>query len=221
MHEKYLRRILMSLLMVLLLALASCSGGGGGGGDSGFTQADYQFLYTYNASRLSGHTIRWASVPIGVSASAFADARTAFNRWASASGGAVSFNFAGSNIPVSWSSSTSWCGLTTISWSSAGRILSARISIARSQSGCSGGVADTLAHEAGHAIGFLGHDASGLMNPFGGEPISDQEARFMKLLYSLAPGTDITGELGKSRSSSGTYDKSGSKVHTLTISRSK
>lgn len=220
MHEKTLRRAAAVLLLVLALALASC-GGGGGGGDSGFTKADYQFLYTYNAVHLSGHTIRWASVPIGVSAGAFADARTAFNRWTSASGGAVSFNFGGSNIPVSWSSSTSWCGLTTISWSSAGRIVSARISIARSQSGCSGGVADTLAHEAGHAIGFLGHDANGLMNPFGGEPISDQEAKFMKLLYSLAPGTDITGELGKSRSSSGTYDKSGSRIHTMTISRSK
>ncbi|MBU1277475.1 MAG: hypothetical protein KJ720_19045 [Proteobacteria bacterium] len=220
MPEISLRRAAAVLLLVLALALASC-GGGGGGGDSGFTKADYQFLYTYNAVHLSGHTIRWASVPIGVSAGAFADARTAFNRWTSASGGAVSFNFGGSNIPVSWSSSTSWCGLTTISWSSAGRIVSARISIARSQSGCSGGVADTLAHEAGHAIGFLGHDASGLMNPFGGEPISDQEAKFMKLLYSLAPGTDITGELGKSRSSSGTYDKSGSRIHTMTISRSK
>ena len=220
MPEISLRRAAAVLLLVLALALTSC-GGGGGGGDSGFTKADYQFLYTYNAVHLSGHTIRWASVPIGVSAGAFADARTAFNRWTSASGGAVSFNFGGSNIPVSWSSSTSWCGLTTISWSSAGRIVSARISIARSQSGCSGGVADTLAHEAGHAIGFLGHDASGLMNPFGGEPISDQEAKFMKLLYSLAPGTDITGELGKSRSSSGTYDKSGSRIHTMTISRSK
>jgi len=221
MPENHLRRMVMILLMVLSLALASCSGGGGGGGDSGFTTADYQFLYTYNAKNLSGHTIRWAGVPIGVSAGAFADARTAFNRWTTASGGAVSFNFGGSNIPVSWSSSTSWCGLTTISWSSAGRIVSARISIARSQAGCSGGVADTLAHEAGHAIGFLGHDASGLMNPFGGQDISDQEARFMKLLYSLAPGTDITGELGKSRSTGGTYDKTGSTIHTMTISRSK
>ncbi|MBU1156752.1 MAG: hypothetical protein KJ921_12920 [Proteobacteria bacterium] len=220
MPEISLRRAAAVLLLVLALALASC-GGGGGGGDSGFTKADYQFLYTYNAVHLSGHTIRWASVPIGVSAGAFADARTAFNRWTTASGGAVSFNFGGSNIPVSWSSSTSWCGLTTISWSSAGRIVSARISIARSQAGCSGGVADTLAHEAGHAIGFLGHDASGLMNPFGGQDISDQEARFMKLLYSLAPGTDITGDMGKSRSSSGTYDKNGSKIHTMTISRSK
>ncbi|MCB2193119.1 MAG: hypothetical protein KQI62_16225 [Deltaproteobacteria bacterium] len=209
------------MLTMLLFILVSCGGGGGGGSDSGFTQSDYEFLYTYNASSLDGHTIRWANVPIGVSAGAFADARTAFNRWNSASGGAVSFNFAGSNIPVFWSSSTAWCGLTTMNWSSAGRITSAKISIARNQTGCLGGAADTLAHEAGHAIGFLGHDAIGLMNPKGGEPISDQEGRFMKLLYSLAPGTNISGELGKSRSSSGTYDKSGGKIHTLTISRSK
>lgn len=221
MPETSLRRMAAVLLLVLALALASCSGGGGGSSDSGFTKADYQFLYTYNASHLSGHTIRWANVPIGVSAGAFADAQAAFNRWASASGGAVSFNFGGNNITASWTSSTSWCGLTTINWSSAGRITSANISIARSQSGCAGGASDTLAHEAGHALGFLGHDASGLMNPFGGEPISDQEGRFMKLLYSLAPGTDISGNLGKARSTSGTYDKSGSRMHTMTISRSK
>ncbi len=221
MPQTSLRRAAAILLLVLALALASCGGGGGGGGDSGFTKADYQFLYTYNASRLDGHTIRWPNVPIGVSAGGFADAQAAFNRWTSASGGAVSFNFGGSNIRVSWSNSSSWCGLTTINWNSSGRITSADVSIARSQSGCAGGVADTLAHEAGHAVGFLGHDASGLMNPFGGEPISDQEARFMKLLYSLAPGTDISSYLAKARSTSSTYDKSGSRTHTLTISRSK
>jgi hypothetical protein len=203
--------------LVLALGLLSC-GGGGGGGDDGFSSADYQLVYTYNAVHLDGHTIRWENVPISVSAGDFPDASTAFNRWRTASGGRVSFNFgAGSNITVSYRSTSSWCGLTTISWNSAGRIIYANILIARNQSGCAGGESDTLAHEAGHAIGFLGHDSSGLMNPYGGQPISDEESRFMSLLYSLAPGTDISGNLGKARVDSVVYSKSGNRVYTLTI----
>ena len=208
----------VALLLLWALALVSCGGGGGGGDDGGFSASDYQFLYTYNASRLSGHTIRWPSIPISVSAGAFPNAATAFNRWSTASGGRVRFNFGGgSNITMAYRSTSAYCGLTTIRWNSAGAIIDADILIARNQSGCSGGEADTIAHEAGHAIGFLGHDASGLMNPFGGQPISDQEARFMGLLYSLAPGTDISQRLGKSPSNSAAYSKTGNRVYTLTI----
>ncbi|MCB2225133.1 MAG: hypothetical protein KQH53_00530 [Desulfarculaceae bacterium] len=217
-RSKLDKSLLAAACLALLLALVSCGGGGGGGGGDGFSSQDYQFLYTYNASRLSGHTIRWANLPISVSAGAFPSAPAAFNRWNSASGGRVRFSFgSGSNITVSYRSTSSWCGLTTVRWNSAGQITDAEVYIARDQSSCSGGEADTLAHEAGHAIGFLGHDGEGLMNPFGGQPISDQESRFMSLLYSLGPGTDITGDLGKSRVTSGTYDKSGNKTYTLTI----
>ncbi|MCF8032243.1 MAG: hypothetical protein K9K66_03260 [Desulfarculaceae bacterium] len=214
--SKHFPRCLSALCLALLLSLVSC-GGGGGGGEDGFTSSDYQILYTYNASQLGGHTIRWARVPIGVSAGAFPDAPAAFNRWNSASGGKVSFNYSGSSISVAYRTTTAYCGLTTLRWNSAGQIIDADIIIARNQGGCAGGESDTLAHEAGHAIGFLGHDAEGLMNPFGGQPISDQESRFMTLLYSLAPGTDINGKLGKSRSSSQIYNKSGNKVYTFTI----
>jgi len=211
------RRAAAGLLLVLAVGLLSCGGGGGGGGD-GFTSADYQLVYTYNAVHLDGHTIRWGSVPISVSAGSFPDAPAAFNRWNTASGGRVSFTFGtGSSITVNYRTTSSWCGLTTIRWSSAGYILDADILIARDQSRCSGGESDTLAHEAGHAIGFLGHDSSGLMNPYGGQPISDDESRFMSLLYSLAPGTDINGNLGKSRTGSAAYSKSGNRVYTLTI----
>ena len=215
------RRVTLPLLVILLSLLVSCGGGGGGGDGGGFTKADYQFLYTYNAVQLDGHTIRWPSLPIGVSGGGVPGVPAAFNRWNSATGGAVGFNFAGNGITVAYSTSTSWCGVTTINWNSAGRITSARVSVARDQTGRLGGLPDTLTHEAGHALGFLGHDASGLMNPEGGEPISDQESRFMRLLYSLAPGTDINSNLAKSRASGAAYDKSGTRIHSMTINRSK
>lgn len=213
------RAVLLSL-MVLALAAASCGGGGGGGGgsDGGFTTADYQFLYTYNAVQLDGHTIRWSNLPISVS-STISGTQDAFNRWNTASSGAVRFTFSGgSNVTVAWTSSTAFCGLTTISWNSAGQITTASVLIARSQSGCAGGTGDTIAHEAGHAIGFLGHDASGLMNPFGGQPISDQESRFMRLLYSLSPGTDIRGFLKmRANAASSKYDPTGRRSYSMTI----
>ncbi|BEQ14021.1 hypothetical protein [Desulfoferula mesophila] len=215
------RRVTLPLLVILLSLLVSCGGGGGGGDGGGFTKADYQFLYTYNAVNLDGHTIRWPSLPIGVSSGGVPGVPVAFDRWNSATGGAVGFNYAGNSITVAYSDTTSYCGVTTIRWSSAGRILSAKVSVARDQSGCLGGLSDTLTHEAGHALGFLGHDASGLMNPQGGQPISDQESRFMRLLYSLAPGTDISDKLAKSRTSGASYDKSGTRVHSMTINRSK
>ncbi|MEW5913657.1 MAG: hypothetical protein AB1814_13940 [Thermodesulfobacteriota bacterium] len=209
----------MAILAALALAAASCSGGGGGGGsDGGFSTSDYQFLYTYNAVLLSGHTIRWASVPIAVSYSV-SGTPAAFNRWNSASSGAVSFSFGTSgNITVDWTDSTSYCGVTYLTWSSSGRMISARVYIARVQTYCAGGVDDTLAHEAGHAIGFIGHDSSGLMNPYGGQSISSQEARFMRLLYSLAPGTDITGFLKlQAKQTSSKYDASGQRSYSMTI----
>ncbi|RJX30458.1 MAG: hypothetical protein C4525_12825 [Desulfarculus sp.] len=210
----------LALLAALALAAASCGGGGGGGGGSGggFSTADYQFLYTYNAVLLSGHTIRWANVPIAVSFSVDGT-QAAFNRWNSASSGAVSFSFGTSgNITVDWTDSNSYCGVTFLTWSSNGRMTSARVLIARNQAGCAGGADDTLAHEAGHAIGFIGHDSSGLMNPFGGQAISTQEARFMRLLYSLAPGTDINGFLKlQTKQSQSKYDASGQRSYSMTI----
>ena len=213
-----LRRATLAVFLGLALLAASC-GGGGGGGDDGFSTSDYQLLYALNAVQLGGHTIRWPNLPLTVSAGAFPNAQAAFNRWVSASDGAVRFAFSGgSNISAAWSNNTAWCGLCTVRWNSAGHIIDADILVARNQNGCRDGADSTLTHEAGHAIGFLGHTSSGLMNPFGGGEISGAESRFVKLLYSMAPGTDITGNLPQQRSETQSrYDKNGRKVYSMTI----
>lgn len=185
--------------------------------NSSWSAADYAFLYSLNATQLSGHTIRWASVPVGFSAPEYPGATAAFGRWTGASGGRVSFS-SGGNITVRSRSTTAWCGITYVWWNSAGRIQQARVEIAVDQSRCSGEVDDTLAHEAGHAIGFLGHASGGLMNPYGGQPISGRESTFMTMLYSLAPGTDIKSCLGgKRRSGYSRYDPRGRRTYSMTI----
>jgi hypothetical protein len=50
-----------------------------------------------------------------------------------------------------------------------------------------------VVHETGHGIGFLAHTADGgLMDPDGGNgQITDEDVRFIRDLYSLAPGTFV------------------------------
>ena len=87
-------------LFIWILACSGGGGGSGGGSSSGWSTADYAYLNLHNASYLDGHTVRWPNVPIGVSAPEFPEARAAFERWTTASGGKVRFAFGGSNITV-------------------------------------------------------------------------------------------------------------------------
>lgn len=226
MREKFKTAIKYSALAGLLslfIWILACGGGGGSGGgsSSGWSTADYAYLNLHNASYLDGHTFRWPNVPIGVSAPEFPEARAAFERWTTASGGKVRFAFGGSNITVKYDRNMSYCGLARITYTAAGYITSANITIHPDQSRCYGGLENTLTHEAAHAIGFFGHDPSGsIMSPTGNGPITSQNSTFFKMLYSLVPGTDISGFLGKKRIISSTkFNKSGGRVFTLVIPR--
>lgn len=214
---------LAGLLGVFIWALACGGGGGGSGGgsSSGWSTADYQYLNLHNASYLDGFTVRWPNVPIGVSAPEFPEARAAFERWTSASGGKVRFAFGGGNITVSYDSNMSYCGLARVTYTASGQIVSATITIHPDQSRCYNGLENTLTHEAAHAIGFFGHDASGtIMSPTGNGPITSQQGTFFNMLYSMSPGTDISGFLGKTRMASSTkFNKSGGRLYTLVIPR--
>jgi hypothetical protein len=161
-------------------------------------------------------------VPISVSAPEFPEAQAAFERWTTASGGQVRFSFGGGgNITVRYDSNMSYCGLATITYNSAGQIILATIAIHPDQSRCYDGLENTLTHEAAHAIGFFGHDPSGsIMSSTGNGPILSQHGTFFKMLYSMSPGTDITGFLGKKRTTaSTTFSKSGGRTFTIVTPR--
>ena len=68
--KKYWFLFLKTLLciFVVVLLLSSCSDGGSSSGAQGESvpSGDYSYLYAYNAYRLDGHTIRWASETIPV-----------------------------------------------------------------------------------------------------------------------------------------------------------
>ncbi len=210
-----------ALLIIALLVIAGCSSSGGDESDS-WTTADYQYLYDHNAAYLSGRTIRWGSMPVTVYAPEFPTASQAFGEWASASGGRISISMVSSssaNIRVSYNSGigSAYCGLTIIRYTSSGYIASATVYINPNQSGCYGDVTHTLTHEAAHALGFFGHDSSGIMSPTGAGEITEENRRFFRLLYSMPPGTDITPYLGMQRMAQSRYDPEGKRIYTITI----
>lgn len=211
------RLLCLGVALGLAIILAACnSGGGSSGGGSG----DYDYLYRMNAIELSGHTIRWANNIISVNAGNVPGVPAAFNQWASASGGAVGFVYTGggANVRLRYGS-TGGCGVTYISFNSAGLITSVSMIIERSQAYCDGGLAATVTHEAGHAIGFMGHDTTGIMHPYKAGPLTSQQGNMIRLLYSMPPGTDITGKLRgvKVAGRSSKYDSQGKRVYHLVI----
>lgn len=213
---------LSALLLLLALGLVSCDGGGGSGGGSvgSYTTADYQYLYAHNAYALNGRTIRWGSNTISVASGGVDGVASAFNQWSAASGGAMQFVFGGGNITVSYKVMAGTCGLTTIWYRSSGEIINCTMKINPNQQYCTGGLDQTVLHEAAHALGFFNHDASGLMSPTGGGTITAQHQRFFGLLYSLAPGTDIRANMGVKRTGTDDkYDPQGNRVYVLTITR--
>lgn len=210
--------IMLALLLLAAVALSCSGGGGGGGGDSTtYTQDDYRYLYTYNAYMLDGYTIRWPSSTITVSAPDFPEAPAAFGQWPG-----VNFSFVSgaANVTVVYDSSigSSACGVTWIYWNSAGEITDVDMSINPDQTRCAQGLSGTLTHEAAHAVGFLGHDPSdNIMNTTGSGPITDQNRRFMTLLYSMPAGTNINGFLQRAAGAASRYDPSGGTTYSIRL----
>ncbi len=183
-------------LFCLALVLSSCtseSSKSGGGSSS----SAYQYLYSYNAVNLDGHTIRWESNTIPVYTGGIAGAESAVNRWA----GPMNFNFVSAppseGVTFNYTSSSPYCGVTTYYYYNSGKLYRAEIKIDTNQNLCRGGLDNTLTHEMGHALGFFGHTSDGtLMDPDGGNgEISKMLRSFMSLLYSSPYGTDINSYL--------------------------
>lgn len=201
-------------LVVLALALGSCTFGDTESGRGG-SSSDYRFLFDHNANVLDGYTVRWESNTIKVFTDGIPGAEAAINRWSSW----FSFSFVGSpptdGITLSWTSSGSVCGVTTTFYLNSGKITQAQARIHSNQTGCRGGLSNTITHEVGHALGFFGHTADGgLMDSDGGNSdITSAVRNFMGLLYSRPMGWDIRSFLSLStKLNSGRYHPQGTQT---------
>jgi hypothetical protein len=202
------------IILILVLVLGGCSSGGsnsGGGGSS----TDYRFLYEHNANLLGGYTVRWETNTIKVFTNGLPGAESAVSRWT----GPVNFIFVNyppqDGIVFSVTNSTTYCGITNTYYLNNGKITQAVIQISSSQNFCRGGLANTLTHETGHALGFFGHTADGgLMDPDGGNGVITASLRnFFNLLYSNPPGWNISSFLsGQGKIPSGLYQPNGNEM---------
>jgi hypothetical protein len=201
-------------MLILALAFYGCGSGSsnsGGGGSS----ADYRFLYDHNANLLGGYSIRWESNTIKVFTNGIPGAESAINRWA----GLVNFVFVGSppsdGISFNWTDSSSYCGVTNTYYLNSGKISQALVQVTKNQANCKGGLANTVAHETAHALGFFGHTADGgLMDPDGGNGnISTAVRNFFNSLYSHSYGWNISSFLAlQAKLPAGLYQPGGNRT---------
>lgn len=180
---------------LLLLLLTGCRGGGGSSTASTSPQ-ELAFLFQHNARFLDGHTIRWPDLPIQVHTAGIGGAEGEVQSWTRATGGAVSFAVVGSppGEGITFrpnAAGPGLCAITVVNFDSGGRIRS--VTVALSPIFTTPQCVRTVAHETGHAIGFLDHTADGgLMDPEGGNgEITAPVANMIRLLYSLPPGTPV------------------------------
>ena len=208
----FFRQALFGVFLVVPL-LSACSDGGSRSGSQGedTPPGDYSYLYAYNAYRLDGHTTRWPSTTIPVYGATGVGWQEAINRWP-----AVRFQFVAtkpsSGIDIlGFDDLGNICGLSSFSYNSAGKMERCKvtINILHNEMNC-GLVTDTLTHEIGHCIGVFKHTRDGgLMDEkaSGSSDITSAVTEMLSLLYTLAPGADISDKLiarrpGKTREKS-------------------
>ena len=190
-------------IFVVVLLLSSCSGGNTDSGSGALPSGDYSSLYTYNAYRLDGHTIRWVSTTISVYGATGVGWQEAINRWPT-----VRFQFVDSKPSsgieiLGYDDLGNACGLSSFVYDSAGRMETCTIKISNKHEPLDcGKEADTVAHEIGHCIGIFKHTSDGgLMDETAEDSteITSAVKNMMGLLYALSPGADINAQLAARR----------------------
>ena len=135
----------------------------------------------------------------------------AINRWPTVRFQFVARNFSSGIDILGYEDLGNICGLSSFTYDSAGKMerCKVEINILHNEMNC-GLVTDTLTHEIGHCIGVFKHTRDGgLMDEkaSGSGDITSAVTDMVSLLYSLAPGTDISDKLiarrpGKTRGKS-------------------
>lgn len=210
-------------ILVLPLFTLSCGGGsssGGGGTNSVTNYSSYSDLYTYNASALGGHTVRWET-PITVYTGGSPNVQALFGRWG------LPFTFDNSSISSSLRpnaivvfgdhfSSNNILAETRVAYYTSGKIFAAGIFLNANRS-LQDYIWNTMEHEIGHAIGFFGHTSDGgLMDAYynGSNQHTSTVSGVISLLYSLPIGSDIRTQLGFKSMLGGRYQPNGTEIIT-------
>jgi hypothetical protein len=187
-------------LLVVVLLLTACSGGSSSGSKEEMSVlGDYSDLYQYNAYLLDGHTVRWDSTTIPIYGVTKAGWQKAIKRWP-----VVNFRFVATKPAwgihiLGYDDLGNNCGLASFTYDSAGALewCTVKVNIFHDDMNCAR-VTDTITHEVGHCIGVFRHTTDGgLMDEKadGSSEITSSIIAMLGLLYSLAPGTDISDQL--------------------------
>jgi hypothetical protein len=194
-----LQAILISLSIVVFL-LTACSGGSSSGvKEELVVLGNYSHLYQYNAYLLDGHTVRWASTSIPVYGATGEGWQSAIKRWPIINFQFVSTKPARGIHILGYDDLGNICGLASFTYDSAGAVelCAVKVNIFHNDMNC-GRVTNTITHEIGHCIGVFQHtNDGGLMDEKadGSGEITSAITDMLSLLYSIAPGTDIRGQL--------------------------
>ncbi len=190
----WMRRIVSVFIVpTVLLSLAACAK------DSSPTSSSTdakQLIKDLNAFENDNRTIRFKDMPIKVYVDGPSSWKDDVKKWEEWSGGAIRFEFVNSDPEVGIRLKNGIqqplvCGVTYEPKWDNGEIRKADIEM--DLTSYTPLCKQTVAHEAGHALGILGHTKNGgLMDGDGGDgKMRDEVKEMMRILYSNPPNTSV------------------------------
>jgi hypothetical protein len=187
-------------LLIVVVLLTACSGESSSGSkEETAAPGNYSDLYQYNAYLLDGYTLRWVSRIISVYGATRIGWRKAIKRWPTVNFRFVSTKPARGIHILGYDDLGNACGLASFTYDNTGALewCTVKVNMYHDDMNCAQ-VTDTITHEIGHCIGVFKHTTDGgLMDEKadGSSEITSSVIAMLRLLYTLAPGTDIRDQL--------------------------